>query len=94
MSSTRSESERACLARLVEMEAALRAMVAELPPDSVPLGEEALAKVLEWKLRLGQGGADLEALSGAMSGISELMDALTSRLLLQPWDGPKGALRS
>lgn len=90
-----SESEKACLARLTEMDAALVAMVAELPDDVVSLGEEARGLVKTWQLRIAQGGADLEQLTSAMRQIAGMMDALTSRLLLQPWDGPaKGGLRS
>ena len=83
----KSESERLCLARLTEMDAALERMQQELPDDAAALGEEARRKVRVWLLRLGQGGADLAAMSVAMREIGSLMDALTARLLLVPWDG-------
>lgn len=90
-----SESERACLRRLTEMDAALVAMVKELPDDMVPLGEKARGLVKSWQLRIAQGGADLGKLTEAMQEIAGMMDALTSRLLLVPWDGPaKGGLPS
>lgn len=90
-----SESEKACLLRLTEMEVALLAMVRELPDDVVPLGEKAQSLVKTWQLRIAQGGADLGKLTDAMLQITLLMDALTSRLLLVPWEGPaKGSLKN
>jgi hypothetical protein len=90
-----SEAEKACLARLTEMDAALVAMVRELPDDVVPLGEKARSLVKTWQVRIALGGADLEKLTEAMREIAGLMDALTSRLLLSPWDGPaRGSLKS
>ena len=74
------ESERACLARLHEMDAALARMERELPDDVRPLGAEARQKVAAWTARLAQGGADLGQLTAAMAEISSLMDALTARL--------------
>ena len=81
------ESERLCLARLGEMDAALARMQQELPDDAAVLGDEARRTVKVWLVRLAQGGADLEAMSAAMREIGSLMDALTARLLLVPWDG-------
>jgi hypothetical protein len=79
--------ERACLARLTELDAALARMQLELPDDARPLGEEARRKVKVWLSRLGEGGADLGALTSDLEQIGGLMDALTARLLLVPWDG-------
>jgi hypothetical protein len=87
MSGTQSDAERACLARLVEMDEALRLMQRELPDDVRPVGEEARSTVALWKGKLSQGGADLSQLTAAMNEVSGLMDALTARLLLVPWDG-------
>ncbi len=82
------ESERACLARLQEMDAALARMERELPDDVRPVGAEARKRVAIWLDRLAAGGVDLAQFSEAMREISGMMDALTSRLLLAPWDGP------
>ena len=91
-----SDSEKACLVRLTEMDAALVAMVKELPDDVVPLGEKARGLVKAWQLRIAQGGADLALLTEAMQEITGMMDALTARLLMVPWDGPsqRGQLKS
>jgi hypothetical protein len=80
-------SARACLARLYEMDAALERMEDELPDDVRPVGAEARRCVRDWLARLGGGDADLRGLSEAMRDISRMMDALTARLLLVPWDG-------
>ena len=82
-----SDTERACLARLVEMDEALRLMQQELPDDVQPVGDEARRTVALWRGKLSQGGADLAQLTAAMNEVSGLMDALTARLLLVPWDG-------
>lgn len=82
------ESERACLARLHEMDSALARMIRELPRDVRPMGTEARKRVAVWLDRLAAGGADLAQFSAAMQEISGMMDALTTRLLLAPWDGP------
>jgi hypothetical protein len=82
------DSERACLARLREMDAALARMERELPDDVRPDGAEARRRVAFWLERIGAGGADLSQLSDAMREISGMMDSLTARLLLVPWDGP------
>ena len=84
---SRTDSERACLARLSEMDEALALMQAELPDDVRSVGERARRTVHLWLHKLAQGGADLSQLSAAMAEISSLMDALTARLLLVPWDG-------
>jgi hypothetical protein len=81
------ESETACLARLTEMDRALELMQAELPDDALPIGDEARAKVRVWMTRLAEGGADLGALSLDLVEIGSLMDELTARLLLVPWEG-------
>ncbi|MBS2023849.1 MAG: hypothetical protein JST92_15705 [Deltaproteobacteria bacterium] len=95
MTTARSQAERNCLARLVEMGDALDKMVKELPDDVVPLGQKARSRVAEWQIRIAQGGADLAQLTEAMTEISGMMDALTARLLLVPWDGQKaGTLKS
>lgn len=91
MSEHRSQSERACLARLHEMDTALMRMQAELPDDMRALGAEARKRVGFWLQRIAAGGADLSQLGAAMREISGMMDALTARLLLVPWDGHAGA---
>ena len=83
------DSERACLERLREMDAALERMERELPDDVRSLGADARRKVAVWLERLAAGGADLSQLTEAMREISGMMDALTARLLLAPWDGPR-----
>ncbi|TMB06897.1 MAG: hypothetical protein E6J64_06800 [Deltaproteobacteria bacterium] len=90
------DSARACLARLYEMDAALEQMEVELPDDVRPLGAEARRRVHSWLTRLGGGDADLRGLTDAMRDISRMMDALTARLLLVPWDGhpPAGKQKS
>lgn len=92
----RADSERACMSRLQEMDEALAKMEPELPDDVRPLGAEARKRVHGWLQRIALGGADLSQLSEAMRDISGMMDALTARLLLVPWDGhPKrGSLKS
>ena len=87
MSGHRSESERACISRLQEMADALSRMEDELPDDMLPLGAEARKRVSFWLRRIAAGGADLTQLVDAMHDISGMMDALTARLLLVPWDG-------
>ena len=82
------ESERACLARLHEMDAALARMERELPDDVRSLGAEARQRVAIWLDRLATGGVELSQFTEAMREISGMMDALTARLLLAPWDGP------
>ena len=89
------DSERACLARLHEMDEALAKMVRELPDDAMPIGAEARKQVAFWMRRIAAGGADLTQLGEAMQDISGMMDSLTARLLLVPWEGPPGrALKS
>ena len=83
------ESERACIARLHEMDAALARMEKELPDDVRPVGKEARKRVALWLARLAVGGADLDEFTQAMGEISQMMDALTERLLLSSWDGPE-----
>ncbi len=90
------DSARACLARLYEMDAALERMEPELPDDMRPLGAEARRRVHAWLARLGGGDSDLGGLTDEMEDISRMMDALTARLLLVPWDGHRksGKLKS
>ena len=85
----RPDSERACIARLQEMDAALARMERELPDDVRQLGKDARERVATWIDRLLVGGVDLARFTEAMREISGMMDALTSRLLMVPWDGPK-----
>ncbi len=82
------DSERACLARLREMDAALARMERELPDDVRPVGAAARRRVAVWLDRMAAGGVDLAQFTDAMREISGMMDALTARLLLAPWDGP------
>ena len=84
------DSERACLIRLQEMDLALARMEEELPEDVRPLGAEARAQVAGWLRRIAAGAATIDELGGAMREISGLMDALTERLLFAPWDGSDG----
>ena len=90
MTEHRSQSERACISRLHEMDEALARMQDELPDDMLPLGAEARKRVGFWLQRIAAGGADLSQLVDAMRDISGMMDALTARLLLVPWDGHSG----
>jgi hypothetical protein len=77
-----------CLARLHEMDAALARMELELPEDVRAVGAEARRRVHDCLHRLGSGAdPDLRALTDAVHEISRMMDALTARLLLVPWDG-------
>jgi hypothetical protein len=82
------ESERACLARLHEMDQALARMERELPDDVRQVGREARQRVALWLARLAAGGVELAQFNEGMREIAAMMDALTARLLLAPWDGP------
>jgi hypothetical protein len=62
---------------------------ASFPDDVRALGAEARRKVAVWLDLLAAGGADLNRLTEAMRELSGMMDALTARLLLTPWDGPR-----
>ena len=84
-----SDARRACLARLHEMDAALLRMEGVLPDDVRAFGAQVRQRVAAWRERLAVGEADLSQLTDVLSEISGLMDALTARLLLAPWDGPK-----
>ena len=88
------DAERACLARLQEMDVALARMERELPEDVRQVGAEARKRVSLWLARLAVGGVELAQFSEAMREISQMMDALTTRLLLAPWDGPRPGPRS
>lgn len=81
------ESERSCLARLHEMDEALARMERELPDDVRTFGTEARKRVAVWLDRFSAGGVELGDFTEAMREISGMMDALTARLLLVPWDG-------
>jgi hypothetical protein len=84
------DSQRACLLRLQEMDAALARMELELPEDIRAVGADARRRVALWLDRLAVGAADLGQFSEAMREISGLMDALAARLLLAPWKRPRG----
>jgi len=88
------ESERACIARLQEMDAALARMERELPDDVLQVGAEARKRVALWLARLAAGGVELSQFTEAMREISGMMDGLTARLLLVPWDGPRAGPKS
>jgi hypothetical protein len=82
-----SKARRACLARLHEMDAALARMERELPDDVRSFGAEARRKVAAFCAQLAAGEEDLGPLSAGLREISGMMDVLTARLLLAPWDG-------
>jgi hypothetical protein len=82
-----SDAQRACLARLHEMDSALARMEVELPEDVRSFGVEARLKVAAWRERLAGPDVDLGQLTEGLREISRMMDALTARLLLAPWDG-------
>ena len=84
------DTERVCLARLQAMERTLAEMEPQLPDDMKPLGAEARRRVALWLGKLAQGGADLKSLTAAMAELAQMMNALTERLLLKPWDAPRG----
>jgi hypothetical protein len=88
------ESERNCIARLHEMDAALARMEKELPDDARPIGAEARRRVAYWLARLAASGVELAEFTEAMREISGMMDALAARLLLTPWDPPPSDLKS
>jgi hypothetical protein len=83
------DSRSNCLARLREMDAALKRMEPELPEDVRSVGADARRHVAVWLERLSDGGADPTQLAETLREISGLMDALTVRLLLAPWGGPR-----
>jgi hypothetical protein len=83
------DSRSNCLARLREMDAALARMELELPDDVRSMGADARRHVAAWLDRLSDIAADPAQLSETLREISALMDALTVRLLLAPWDGPR-----
>ena len=87
---SRAESLRACLSRLLDMQRDLAQMEPQLPDDMRALVAEARRSVDVWLSRIAAGGADLRELSGAMTGLTDLMNALTTRLLLVPWSGARG----
>src|ERR1700731_2182235 len=82
------DAQRACLARLQEMDAALARMERELPDDVQGFGREARRKVAAWRERLERDNPEPSQLSEGLREISRMMDALSARLLLVPWDGP------
>jgi len=81
-----SDAARECMARLAGMDRALAEMGPDLPPDMQALGAEARRRVALWLGKLAAGDADLRELSTAMAEITGMMNALTARLLLVPWD--------
>ena len=88
------DSERACIARLHEMDAALARMEKELPDDVRSVGAEARKRVAYWLARLATGGVELSDFTEAMRQISGMMDALTARLLMNAWEQPRNAYKS
>jgi len=89
------DSRSNCLARLQEMDAALARMEPELPEDVRSVGADARRHVAVWLDRLSEAAADPAQLNETLREISRMMDALTVRLLLAPWDGPRrGGLAS
>ena len=89
------DSRSNCLARLREMDAALARMEPELPEDVRSVGADARRHVAVWLDRLSDVAADPTQLNETLREISRMMDALTVRLLLAPWDGPRrGGLAS
>ena len=61
-------------------------MEPQLPDDMKALGSEARRRVSLWLGKLAQPCADLGELSVAMAELTQMMDALTARLLLRPWN--------
>ena len=88
------DSTRACLARLHEMDTALQHMERELPDDVRSIGAAARKQVAACMHRLTDGGAAPEDLMAPLQEISRMMDALTARLLFVPWDPPGPNLKS
>jgi hypothetical protein len=84
------ESSRECLERLREMDAALVRMEKELPDDVRAVGAVARRRVATCIERLTSGSAKPTELSDALREIAQMMDALTARLLLVPWEPPRG----
>lgn len=74
------------------MDRALGEMEPQLPDDMKPLGTEARRRVSLWLGKLAVGDADLAELTSTMAELTLMMDAMTARLLLQPWDArtPRG----
>jgi hypothetical protein len=88
------DSARACLARLREMDTALEHMERELPDDVRSIGAAARKRVAVCVSRLTVDGAQPEELSDALHDVSQMMDALTARLLFVPWDPLQSRLKS
>jgi hypothetical protein len=88
------DSARACLARLREMDVALEHMERELPDDVRAIGAAARKRVAGCVSRLTMVGAEPDELTEALRDVSQMMDALTARLLLVPWDPPRPQLKS
>jgi hypothetical protein len=82
------DAQRACLDRLQEMDAALARMEEELPDDVRSFGALARRRVAFFRDQVAAGDGDLSQLTAGLLEISGMMDALTARLLLAPWDGP------
>lgn len=88
------ETARACLARLREMDSALEHMERELPDDVRPIGAAARKRVANCVSRLTVEGVQPDELTEALRDVSQMMDALTARLLFVPWDPPGTQLKS
>jgi hypothetical protein len=88
------DSARACLARLREMDTALEHMERELPDDVRSIGAAARKRVAVCVSRLTIDGVQPDELSEALREVSQMMDALTARLLFVPWDPPRSQLKS
>jgi hypothetical protein len=84
------ESSKECLERLREMDEALVRMEKELPDDVQAVGAAARQRVAVCIERLASGSAKPSELRDALGEIAQMMDALTARLLLVPWDPPRG----
>jgi hypothetical protein len=72
------------------MDAALVLMERELPDDVRAVGAAARRRVAVCIERLASGNAHPAELDDALREIAQMMDALTARLLLVPWDPPRG----
>jgi hypothetical protein len=88
------DSARACLDRLREMDTALEHMEHELPDDVRSIGAAARKRVALCVSRLTVDGAQPDELADALRDVSQMMDALTARLMLVPWDPAPPRLKS
>jgi hypothetical protein len=88
------ESSKESLKRLREMDEALIRMEKELPEDVRAVGALARRRVATCIERLSSGSAAPGELQETLREVAQMMDALTARLLLVPWDPPRGKLKS